>query len=148
MDARAASEAELSSASLAHSVYEAAVRNGTTLSSKADEFPQYVPSSGNLLPGTWWLQPAHFYSFFSVLKTLSGVDIQRKSTVRKGKFLFSLPGNLASVKGGKIGEISGMDTTNPVIHMDFPHVSEEKLLAQQLTVILCGHRVALDCKEL
>ncbi len=59
----------------------------------------------------------------AVLKGLSGVDIQRKSTLRKAKFLFSLPGNLASTKGGKIGEISGMDTPNPVIHLDFPHVS-------------------------
>ena len=54
---------------------------------------------------------------------MSGQDIQRKGTTRKAKFLFSLPGSLASVKGGTIGKISGMNTGTPTMTLHFPQVS-------------------------
>lgn len=48
-----------------------------------------------------------------------GKDILRKSQ-RKNRFLFSLPGLLAPVSGGKIGELKDLGTKNPILYLDFP----------------------------
>lgn len=48
-----------------------------------------------------------------------GKDILKKSQ-RKNKFLFSFPGLLAPVAGGKIGELKDLGTKNPVLYLDFP----------------------------
>ena len=58
----------------------------------------------------------------AALKAVSGKDIHRKGSTRKAKFLFSLPGSLATTKGGTIGKVSGMDTGCPVLHISFPEV--------------------------
>ncbi|CAA6674908.1 unnamed protein product [Spirodela intermedia] len=48
-----------------------------------------------------------------------GRDIVKKGQ-RKNKFLFSLPGLLAPVSGGKIGELANLNTRNPVLYLEFP----------------------------
>lgn len=50
-----------------------------------------------------------------------GKDILRKSQ-RKNRFLFSFPGLLAPVSGGKIGELKDLGTKNPILYLDFPQV--------------------------
>ncbi|KAD3336704.1 hypothetical protein E3N88_32223 [Mikania micrantha] len=48
-----------------------------------------------------------------------GRDILRKSN-RKNRFLFSFPGLLAPVSGGKIGELKDLESKNPILYLDFP----------------------------
>ncbi|CAL5362748.1 unnamed protein product [Camellia sinensis] len=55
-------------------------------------------------------------------KTVSkhhGRDILRKSH-RKNRFLFSFPGLLSPISGGKIGELKDLGTKNPILYLDFP----------------------------
>ncbi|KAI9174510.1 hypothetical protein LWI28_018397 [Acer negundo] len=49
-----------------------------------------------------------------------GKDILRKSSQRKNRFLFSFPGLLGPLGGGKIGELKNLGTQNPVLYLDFP----------------------------
>ncbi|KAL5983052.1 hypothetical protein ACLOJK_017132 [Asimina triloba] len=46
-------------------------------------------------------------------------DIVKKGQ-RKNRFLFSFPGLLAPVSGGKIGELKDLGTKNPILYLDFP----------------------------
>ncbi|XP_071901901.1 uncharacterized protein [Coffea arabica] len=50
-----------------------------------------------------------------------GKDIMRKSQ-RSGKnrYLFSFPGLLGPISGGKVGELKDLGTKNPVLYLDFP----------------------------
>ncbi|KVI07464.1 hypothetical protein Ccrd_014161, partial [Cynara cardunculus var. scolymus] len=48
-----------------------------------------------------------------------GRDILRKSN-RKNRFLFSFPGLLAPVSGGKVGELKDLGSKNPILYLDFP----------------------------
>ncbi|XWS42944.1 hypothetical protein CRYUN_Cryun16bG0057500 [Craigia yunnanensis] len=48
-----------------------------------------------------------------------GKDIVRKSQ-RKNRFLFSFPGLLAPISGGKIGELKNLGSKNPTLYLDFP----------------------------
>lgn len=48
-----------------------------------------------------------------------GRDILRKSN-RKNRFLFSFPGLLAPVSGGKLGELKDLGSKNPILYLDFP----------------------------
>lgn len=48
-----------------------------------------------------------------------GKDIIKKSQ-RKNRFLFSFPGLVAPIGGGKIGELKDLGTKNPVLYLDFP----------------------------
>lgn len=50
-----------------------------------------------------------------------GRDIIRKSN-RKNRFLFSFPGLIAPVSGGKIGELKDLASKNPIMYLDFPQV--------------------------
>lgn len=50
-----------------------------------------------------------------------GKDVVKKSQ-RKNKFLFSFPGLLAPIAGGKIGDLKDLGTKNPVLYLDFPQV--------------------------
>ncbi|XP_058228176.1 DNA-binding protein RHL1 isoform X2 [Rhododendron vialii] len=47
-----------------------------------------------------------------------GKDILRKSQ-RKNRFLFSFPGLLAPLSGGKIGELKDLGTKNPILYLHF-----------------------------
>lgn len=51
-----------------------------------------------------------------------GRDILRKSQ-RKNRYLFSFPGLLAPISGGKIGDLKDLATKNPILYLDFPQVS-------------------------
>ncbi|KAI5311384.1 hypothetical protein L3X38_000306 [Prunus dulcis] len=46
-------------------------------------------------------------------------DILKKSE-RKSRFLFSFPGHLAPIGGGKIRALKNLGTKNPVLYLDFP----------------------------
>ncbi|KAG9441954.1 hypothetical protein H6P81_017808 [Aristolochia fimbriata] len=48
-----------------------------------------------------------------------GVDVIKKGQ-RKNKFLFSFPGLLAPISGGKMGELKDLGTKNPILYVDFP----------------------------
>ncbi|KAI3807831.1 hypothetical protein L1987_23766 [Smallanthus sonchifolius] len=48
-----------------------------------------------------------------------GRDIIRKSN-RKNRFLFSFPGLVAPVSGGRIGELKDLGSKNPILYLDFP----------------------------
>ncbi|KAG0577547.1 hypothetical protein KC19_5G164300 [Ceratodon purpureus] len=48
-----------------------------------------------------------------------GKDICKKGH-RKNKYLFSFPGLVAPVAGGKFGDLSQLDSRNPVLYVDFP----------------------------
>lgn len=50
-----------------------------------------------------------------------GRDILKKSQ-RKNKYLFSFPGLLGPISGGKIGELKDLGTKNPILYLDFPQV--------------------------
>lgn len=66
-----------------------------------------------------------------------GKDIVRKSQ-RSGKnrYLFSFPGLLAPVSGGKIGELKDLGTKNPILYLDFPQVHVLNIIASIRTVVL------------
>ena len=51
-----------------------------------------------------------------------GKDICKKGH-RKNKYLFSFPGLVASVAGGKFGDLAQLDSRNPVLYVDFPQAS-------------------------
>lgn len=66
--------------------------------------------------------PSRVNNFLNPSKTVikhHGKDILRKSQ-RKNRFLFSLPGLLAPISGGKIGELKDLGTKNPILYLDFP----------------------------
>ncbi|GFP88521.1 DNA-binding protein rhl1 [Phtheirospermum japonicum] len=48
-----------------------------------------------------------------------GNDILRKSQ-RKNRYLFSFPGLLGPISGGKIGDLKDLGTKNPILYLDFP----------------------------
>lgn len=76
--------------------------------------------SRNLLSQT----PAKLYSTLNPSKTVikhHGKDIIKKSQ-RKNRFLFSFPGLISPLTGGKIGELKDLGTKNPILYLDFPQV--------------------------
>ncbi|KAM6571248.1 hypothetical protein CsatA_015328 [Cannabis sativa] len=79
---------------------------------------QGLAFSNNMLSDT----PAKPNSLLSPSKMLikhHGRDIVKKSQ-RKNRFLFSFPGLLAPIGGGKIGELKDLGTKNPILYVDFP----------------------------
>ncbi|MQL81880.1 hypothetical protein Taro_014350 [Colocasia esculenta] len=48
-----------------------------------------------------------------------GRDVIKKGQ-RKNRFLFSFPGLLAPISGGRIGELANLSTGNPVLYLEFP----------------------------
>ncbi|XP_010247536.1 PREDICTED: DNA-binding protein RHL1 isoform X1 [Nelumbo nucifera] len=66
--------------------------------------------------------PSRAISSLSPSKTVlkhHGKDILKKSQ-RKNRFLFSFPGLLAPITGGRIGELKDLGTKNPILYLDFP----------------------------
>lgn len=53
------------------------------------------------------------------IKKCDGKDICKKGH-RKNKYLFSFPGLVAAVAGGKFGELAQLDSRNPILYVDFP----------------------------
>lgn len=56
----------------------------------------------------------------SVLK-LDGRDIAKRGQ-RRSRYLFSFPGLLAPLSGGKVGELADLATKNPKLYLEFPQV--------------------------
>ncbi|PIA35437.1 hypothetical protein AQUCO_03500067v1 [Aquilegia coerulea] len=74
--------------------------------------------SRNLLSQT----PSKPSSTLSLSKTVlkhHGKDIMKKSQ-RKNRFLFSFPGLLGPITGGKVGELKDLGTMKPILYLDFP----------------------------
>ncbi|GAB2293191.1 DNA-binding protein rhl1 [Dionaea muscipula] len=74
--------------------------------------------SNNLLSDA----PARGFTPLTPSKTVikhHGKDILRKSQ-RKNRYLFSFPGLLAPINGGKIGELTNLGSKNPILYLDFP----------------------------
>eukprot|EP00250_Pteridium_aquilinum_P010590 c19500_g1_i3 orf=506-2104(-) len=63
---------------------------------------------------------AHHPSFPSkTILNADGRDIVKKGH-RKSKYLFAFPGLMAPVAGGKLGELTNLDSKNPVLYVEFP----------------------------
>ncbi|KAI5334362.1 hypothetical protein L3X38_024495 [Prunus dulcis] len=73
--------------------------------------------SNNLLSEVPAKPHAPFTTSNTVVKH-HGKGILKKSQ-RKNRFLFSFPGLLAPIGGGKIGELKDLGTKNPVLYLDF-----------------------------
>ncbi|KAG1361206.1 putative DNA-binding protein RHL1 [Cocos nucifera] len=54
----------------------------------------------------------------SVLK-LQGRDVVKRGQ-RKSRYLFSFPGLLAPLSGGRVGELADLGTKNPILYLEFP----------------------------
>ncbi|XP_039125134.1 DNA-binding protein RHL1 isoform X3 [Dioscorea cayenensis subsp. rotundata] len=90
----------------------------------------------------------------SVLK-LDGRDIAKRGQ-RRSRYLFSFPGLIAPLSGGKVGELADLATKNPKLYLEFPqgrmklfgtHVyPKNKYLTLQLTRSSKGV-VCEDCFE-
>ena len=58
----------------------------------------------------------------SVVAKHHGKDIIKKSQRKSSRYLFSFPGLIAPLAGGKIGDLKDLGTKNPVLYLDFPQV--------------------------
>ncbi|KAG4991835.1 hypothetical protein JHK87_025292 [Glycine soja] len=56
----------------------------------------------------------------SVVAKHHGKDIIKKSQRKSCRYLFSFPGLIAPIAGGKIGDLKDLGTKNPVLYLDFP----------------------------
>ncbi|XP_027925036.1 DNA-binding protein RHL1 isoform X1 [Vigna unguiculata] len=56
----------------------------------------------------------------SVVAKHHGKDIIKKSHRKSSRYLFSFPGLIAPLAGGKIGDLKDLGTKNPVLYLDFP----------------------------
>ncbi|WVZ14407.1 hypothetical protein V8G54_011973 [Vigna mungo] len=56
----------------------------------------------------------------SVVAKHHGKDIIKKSQRKSSRYLFSFPGLIAPLAGGKIGDLKDLGTKNPVLYLDFP----------------------------
>lgn len=54
------------------------------------------------------------------VEACSGKDIKKKGSQRKSKYLFSFPGLIAPLEGGKIGTLDKLDSEKPVLYIEFP----------------------------
>lgn len=59
----------------------------------------------------------------SVVAKHHGKDIIKKSQRKSCRYLFSFPGLIAPIAGGKIGDLKDLGTKNPVLYLDFPQVA-------------------------
>lgn len=59
----------------------------------------------------------------SVVAKHHGKDIIKKSQRKSSRYLFSFPGLIAPIAGGKIGDLKDLGTKNPVLYLDFPQVA-------------------------
>lgn len=64
-------------------------------------------------------QPSHLLRPSQVIFKSDGRDIVKKGN-RKNKYLFSFPGLMAPVAAGKLGELTNLDSKNPILYVDFP----------------------------
>ncbi|KAF7813434.1 DNA-binding protein RHL1 [Senna tora] len=102
---RAAKQAESSSRELNPEVIERKRLKGLAI-------------SNNILSETPVKSRVHLNPSKIVVKH-HGKDILRKSQ-RKNRYLFSFPGLIAPIGGGKIGELKDLGTKNPILYLDFP----------------------------
>lgn len=72
-----------------------------------------------------------------------GKDIIKKSQ-RKNRFLFSFPGLLAPIAGGKIGDLKDLGTKNPLLYLDFPQVNLLFSFSNFLTILNCSLSFSLQ----
>ncbi|CAK0784859.1 hypothetical protein CVIRNUC_008064 [Coccomyxa viridis] len=55
-----------------------------------------------------------------VLLKADGKDIAKKSSLRKGRYLFNINAQIAGAAEGRMGALSQLDTKNPVLYLNFP----------------------------
>lgn len=95
--------------------------------------------SNNILSETPAKSQVHLNPSKTVVKH-RGKDILRKSQ-RKNRYLFSFPGLIAPVGGGKIGELKDLGTKNPILYLDFPQVFLISLFNLLLPVFLVAQSI-------
>lgn len=79
-------------------LHEGTVVAGTARESRAEGTPGAVPHA---------------------LRRCDGADVVKKNAARKKKYLFSFPGSLNLPPGGRVGSLSGLDTSTPVLDMHY-----------------------------
>tara|TARA_B110000977_G_scaffold194156_1_gene270308 strand:- start:46883 stop:48181 length:1299 start_codon:yes stop_codon:yes gene_type:complete len=62
-----------------------------------------------------------------VLKRSDCKDIHKKSTVKKSRYMTVFPGQLGSLKEGRLGSLAKLDTQNPVMYIEYPGFGRLKL---------------------
>lgn len=77
--------------------------------------------------GKWGVIPAvvcdwAFEFLSAAIRKCDGKDIVKKGN-RKTKYLFAFPGLVAPIAGGVLGELTHLDSRNPVFYINFPQVS-------------------------
>jgi len=77
--------------------------------------------SNNILSETPASSSVHLNPSSVVVKH-HGKDIIKKSQRKSSRYLFSFPGLIAPLAGGKIGDLKDLGTKNPVLYLDFPQV--------------------------
>ena len=55
-----------------------------------------------------------------MLRSLNGIDVVKKASNRKLKYLFVFPGGLKPTGNGEIGRLERLDTECPIMFLDFP----------------------------
>ncbi|ESW24538.1 hypothetical protein PHAVU_004G139000 [Phaseolus vulgaris] len=75
--------------------------------------------SNNILSETPASSSVHLNPSSVVVKH-HGKDIIKKSQRKSSRYLFSFPGLIAPLAGGKIGDLKDLGTKNPVLYLDFP----------------------------
>mmetsp|Transcript_450 Transcript_450/g.1341 ORF Transcript_450/g.1341 Transcript_450/m.1341 type:complete len:428 (-) Transcript_450:106-1389(-) len=58
--------------------------------------------------------------FRKPLCNADGKDILKKSSTRKGRYLFHIAAQLQPALGGRLGILTNLDSRNPVLYFDFP----------------------------
>lgn len=63
----------------------------------------------------------------SSLRKSDGADIVKRNASRKKKYLLLFPGAASLPPGARIGDLTGLDTRNPTLYVDFPPLGRIKM---------------------
>ena len=63
-----------------------------------------------------------------VLKRSDCKDIHKRSSIKKSRYMTIFPGQLATLKEGRLGSLAKLDTQNPVMYIEYPGLGRLKLV--------------------
>lgn len=73
------------------------------------------------------LSPSSVSRIPSSLRKSDGADIVKRNSSRKKKYLILFPGAASLPPGARIGDLTGLDTRNPTLYVDFPPLGRIKM---------------------
>jgi hypothetical protein len=62
------------------------------------------------------------------LKRSDCKDIHKRSSIKKSRYMTIFPGQLATLKEGRLGSLAKLDTQNPVMYIEYPGLGRLKLV--------------------